>query len=83
MNEKAIRKAGEEDRAELNWYLTGGIAVGNKSEQLPIAGSLTPEPAAAAAVTDSNRRGGDLSFAIPTFSGPAASVLSYSTGSKA
>jgi len=84
MNEEAIRQAGE-GLNELNLYLNGRSDIlGSSTERSPIAGSIAPVSGGHAPLSSvTTIRGGDLSFAVPTFSGPAASILSYSSGSKA
>jgi hypothetical protein len=81
MNGEAVRQT-EEQLIELNVYLNGRSDIlGSSTERSPIAGSIAPVSGSLSSAT--TIRGGDLSFAVPTFSGPAASILSYSSGSKA
>lgn len=81
MNDKAVRQT-EEQLIELNVYLNGRSDIlSSSTERSPIAGSIAPVSSSLSSAA--TIRGGDFSFAVPTFSGPAASVLSYSSGSKA
>lgn len=87
MNDKAVCQTTDwsvhqgEHGIELNVYLNGRSDIlGGSTERSPIAGSLAPEPGDHIASPGSSRRGGDLSFAIPTFSGTSTGLLSYRSG---